>query len=144
MCWHSSPLYCSLCRLPPIVYLHSSRVDQNSCSRQPPADQSLPHSPFCGPDVPAPTEEARPGQPPSQPLPALPVRLSVKWHQSNFSLFRRCIELFAAEFEAGEGYQSLRLSLSVLAPIEGFAVGHHPLVCRIFNGTSMHDIKLTL
>ena len=48
------------------------------------------------------------------------------------------LNFFATQFEAGKGYQSLncyRSALSsVLAPIEGFAVGRHPLVCGILKG----------
>jgi len=71
-------------------------------------------------------------------LEGLGAMVHAKWHQSNFSLFRRCTEFFATQFEAGKGYQSLncyRSALSsVLALIEGFAVGSHLLVCRILKG----------
>ena len=45
---------------------------------------------------------------------------------------------FAAKFRAGRRYRSLNCYrsglFSILQPIDGFDVGHHPLVCRILKG----------
>ena len=49
------------------------------------------------------------------------------------------LEFLTEEFKAGRGYRSLNCYRSAISsthlPIQGFAVGKHPLVCRLLKGT---------
>ena len=49
------------------------------------------------------------------------------------------LEFLTEEFKAGRGYMSLNCYRSAISsthlPIQGFAVGKHPLVCRLLKGT---------